>query len=234
MESTILRILLFTILPLLLGGIVIIFDRRTNSKERNIETLLIFLFGLGMGGSGIMSFFAHFFLADTVAELIGWETGSPFQLEIAFANLAMGVLGIVAVTRRDGFREAAVVAATIFSVGASVVHLMDIAATGNLAPGNTIQNFSNLARPALLIWLLIVSRRGENAPGTEIGTAAFDNWRIALNQATAPVTVLISTAFGIGFAIDNPWLITLIGVVIATAVLMFILARSPEHAITFK
>ena len=37
-----------------------------------------------------------------------------------FANLALGILGIVAAGRRDGFREAKVLAATIFAVGATV------------------------------------------------------------------------------------------------------------------
>jgi hypothetical protein len=59
-------------------------------------------------------------------------------LEIAFANLAIGVLGVGAVGRRDGYREATVMAVTIFSIGATIVHIMDIAATGNLAAGNSL------------------------------------------------------------------------------------------------
>ena len=34
------------------------------------------------------------------------RAGNPFQLEVGFANLAVGILGIVAMGRRDGFREA--------------------------------------------------------------------------------------------------------------------------------
>ena len=112
-----------------------------------------------MAGSGISNFFAHFFLSDMVAEFIGWKAGSPFQLEVAFANLAIGVMGIVAVSRRDGFREATVLAVTIFALGATVVHIMDIAATDNLAPGNSLQIVINLVRPALLIWALRADRR---------------------------------------------------------------------------
>ena len=129
------------------------------------------------------------FLSDVVAESIGWQASNPFQLEIAFANLVLGVLGMVAVGRRDGFREATVIAVTVFSLGATVVHIMDIAAAGNLAPGNTLQNAINLARAALLIGFLAASRRAESSPDSEAGSAAFARWRVPLLQAPAPVTI---------------------------------------------
>ena len=44
-----------------------------------------------------------------------------------------------------------------------MVHVVDILEEGNLAAGNSIQNVANLLKPALLIPLLIVSRRAEPA-----------------------------------------------------------------------
>ena len=79
MSVTTLRILIFTLFPLILGGAVILFDKATSTRERKLEATLIFLFGLGVGGAGIANFIAHFFLSDIVAESIGWEAGSPFQ-----------------------------------------------------------------------------------------------------------------------------------------------------------
>ncbi|HUV26790.1 MAG TPA: DUF6790 family protein, partial [Anaerolineales bacterium] len=96
------RIIIFTILPLLLAGEVLLIDRSAASRERNLETFLIFLFALGVAGSGIGGFFGHLFLSNQVAEAVGWPAGSPFQLEMGFANLVIGVLGIIAVGRRDG------------------------------------------------------------------------------------------------------------------------------------
>ena len=229
MSVTALRIFIFTLLPLLLAGTVILLDKATNTRERKLEVTLIFLFGLGMGGSGIAGFFAHFFLSDIVAESIGWETGSPFQLEIAFANLAMGLLGIIAASRQDGFREATVIAAATFSFGATLVHLMDIMATGNLAPGNTIQNIGNLLRPGLLILFLVAMRRAEAQPDSEVESAAFENWRTALLQVSAPITIIVATGFGLGFAIGQAGLFTLIGVLISFVILWLALRRSPEH-----
>jgi 4-amino-4-deoxy-L-arabinose transferase-like glycosyltransferase len=226
-----LRIFIFTILPLLLACAVILFDRSTSSRERKLEVLLIHLFALGVAGSGIGNFFAHFFMADMVAESIGWPAGSPFQLEIAFANLAIGILGLVATGRRDGFREATVIAVTVFSLGASVVHFMDIIATGNLAPGNSLQNVLNILRPALLILILTMLRRAEAAPDSEVGFPEFERWRAPLLPASGWVTATVVTAFGIGFGINQPVLTTLIGALVAFVITFTVLIRSPWHQV---
>jgi hypothetical protein len=224
-----LRVFIFTLVPLLLAGAVILVDKSTASRERKLEIALIFLFAIGVAGAGIANFLAHFFLSDMVAESIGWEAGSPFQLEVAFANLALGLLGIVATGRRDGFREATVLAATTFALGATLVHILDIVATGNLAPGNTLQNVANLVRPALLIGFLVASRQAEALPHPEAGTAGFDRWRMPLVQASAPVTISIATGYGVGFAMGQPLLATLVGVFIGVGILALVLIRSPWH-----
>ena len=229
MTIFVIRILIFIILPLLLAGTVIIFDKTASSRERRLEVFLIFLFALGVAGSGIGNFFGHLFLSDLVAESIGWPTGSPFQLEMGFANLAVGVLGIIAVSRRDGFREATVIAVTILGVGATIVHIMDIIESGNLAPGNTVQNIINLLKPALLIGFLVASRRAEAKPDSEAHTSEFDQWRAPLGGAAGIITALVATAFGLGFGIGQPVLITLFGILLSFAVLIIILLRSPLH-----
>ena len=182
-----------------------------------------------MPGAGIANFLAHFSISDIVAESIGWEAGSPFQLEVAFANLAIGALGLVATSRRDGFREATVVAVTAFGVGASIVHFMDIVATGNLAPGNTVQNVANLLRPTLPIGFLVALRQAEASPQSEAGTVEFERWRKPLLQASAPVTMAIATAYGVGFAVGQPFVVTLAGVLVAAAIVAVVLIRSPWH-----
>lgn len=231
MTVFVLRIFIFSVLPLLLAGAVIVLDTSVSSRERKLEVLLIFLFALGVAGGGIGNFFAHFFLSDQVAETIGWPVRSPFQLEVAFANLALGILGLVAVGRRDGFREATVIAVTVFGVGATIVHFMDITATENLAPGNTLQNVLNLGKPALLIGILAMARRAEAAPGSEAGTAEFDRWRAPVAQAAGLATACVATAFGIAYAADRPILITLVGSLVGAAIVVVTLARSPWHHI---
>ena len=229
MTIFLIRVTIFTILPLVLAAVIIIVDQSTNSRERRIEVFMIFLFALGVAGSGIGGFFGHLFLSDQVAESVGWPTGSPFQLEMGFANLVLGVLGIIAVGRRDGFREATVIAVAIVGFGATVVHIIDILETGNLAPGNTIQNFANLVRPTLLIGFLIAARRAELNPDSETGTTEFDHWRQPLGMAAGIATAIVATGFGLGFAIGQPTLLTIIAIITSLAVLVVIISRSSGH-----
>jgi Family of unknown function (DUF6790) len=223
------RVFLFSILPLILGAGIVLFDRSGATRERRLEVLLIMLFGLGVAGSGIASFFGHVFLSDVVAESVGWPTGSPFQLEMGFSNLALGCLGVVAAGRRDGFREATVIAVTVLGIGASFVHLQDIWTTGNLAPGNTVQNVANLIKPACLIPLLLASRRMERADGSESHTRQFEHWRTPLLRTVAVVTPTVATGFAIGFAVGEVVLVSAAAAFAALAVTVFVLARAPSH-----
>lgn len=220
------RVFLFSILPLLLSAGIVLFDRSANTRDRRVEIPLVMLFGLGVAGSGIASFFGHYFLSDIIAESIGWPSGSPFQLEMAFANLALGILGLVAAGRRDGFREATVIAVTVLGVGASVIHFQDMIATGNLAPGNTVQNIANLIKPAFLVPLLIASRIAERSESSDAGTASFALWRAPLLGAVGLVTAIVSTAFAMGFAVGNVAAASELGVLIAITVLAFALVGS--------
>src|SRR5215218_4956988 len=204
MGTVALRVFIYSILPLLLAVGHLGLDKSSKSRERKIETFLLYLFGVGVAGSGIGGFSGHFFISDSVAESIGWPTGNPFQLEVGFANLAVGILGIVAMSRRDGFREATVIAVTVLGVGATVVHVMDVIETGNLAPGNTIQNVSNLLRPTLLIAFLAASRRAERTPCSEAHTSGFDRWRGPRVSAAGLMTGCVAAGFGGGFALDLP------------------------------
>ena len=96
MDIVALRIFVYSILPLIIAIGQVGLDKSSRSRERKIETFLLYLFGIGVAGSGIGGFFGHFFISDSVAESIGWPTGNPFQLEVGFANLAIGILGIIA------------------------------------------------------------------------------------------------------------------------------------------
>jgi hypothetical protein len=193
---------------------VMLFDPSARGGLRNAEAMLIPLFIIGVAGSGIGGFIAHVFISDEIADAIGWDVGSPFQLEVGFANLAIGILGAGAGERRDGFREATVIAATVFAVGATFVHLRDILETGNLAPGNTIQNVPKLVRPALLIFFLRRSRGAGLLSGDE---RAFDDWRASIVRASVVGVVIVSTAFAVGFATDQSAPVSAFATVLAAA-----------------
>jgi 4-amino-4-deoxy-L-arabinose transferase-like glycosyltransferase len=226
MDSVAIRVFAFSILPVLIAAGHLGLDRTSWPRERRLEIFLLYLFGVGVAGSGIGGFFGHVFISDPVAESIGWPTGNPFQLEVGVANLALGILGIVAMGRRDGFREATIITATVLGVGATVVHAIDVIETGNLAPGNTIQNISNLLRPALLIAFLAASRRAERSPDYEAQTAGFEQWRGPRIRAAGIMTGSVAAGFGAGFAIDLPLMGTLVGTLVGAGLAAFIVARA--------
>jgi 4-amino-4-deoxy-L-arabinose transferase-like glycosyltransferase len=232
MGTVALRVFIYSILPLLIAVGHLGLDKSSRSRERKLEVFLLYLFGVGVAGNGIGGFFGHFFISDSVAESIGWPTGNPFQLEVGFANLAVGILGIVAMGRRDGFREATVIAVTVLGAGATIVHARDIIETGNLAPGNTLQNVGNLLKPALLIGFLAASRRAEHSPDSEVHTSGFDTWRGPRIQGAALMTGSVAAGFSVGFAVDQPVIGTLVGTLVGAGLAAFVIARSSGGAST--
>src|SRR5215208_2577321 len=228
------RIFVYSILPLVIAIGQVGLDKSSRSRERKIETFLLYLFGIGVAGGGIGGFFGHFFISDSVAESIGWPTGNPFQLEVGFANLALGILGIVAMGRRDGFREATVIAVTVFGLGATIVHAIDIFESGNLAPGNTLQNVSNLVKPALLIGFLVALRRTERSPGSETTKPTFEAWRAPRVRAVGLMTASVATGFGVGFGIGQPMISTFLGIVVGGGSVVFTISRTSRGRVIHR
>ena len=226
MDTVVIRVFTLSVLPVIIAAGHLGLDSSSRPRVRRLEIFLLYLLGVGVAGSGIGGFFGHVFISDPLAEAIGWPTGNPFQLEVGVANLAVGILGIVAMGRRDGFREATVIMATVLGVGATVVHGMDVIETGNLAPGNTIQNISNLLRPALLIAFLAASRRAERSPASEAQTPGFEQWREPRIRAAGIMTGSVAAGFGAGFAIDLPAVGTLVGTLVGAGLAAFVITRA--------
>jgi hypothetical protein len=216
------RIFAYSLLPLLLATGHILLDKQSRTPARCIELFIMYLLAISVGANGISGAFGHLFLSDMVAEGVGWPTGSPFQLEMGFANLLVGVLGSMAVSRRDGFRTAAILATAILGLGATSVHLMDIASTGNLAPGNTIQNLGNLLDPVLLIglsWLL------SRTTDPDAASPSFLRWQQRQQPIAGLATIGVGAGFGLGFAVGGLFLWTLVGALVGVGIGIIISKR---------
>jgi hypothetical protein len=107
-----------------------------SGKRERLEVVLLYLLVLGMGTAGLWNFVGHYFMSDQVAGSIGWATGSPFQHELAFYHLGMGVVALLCIWIRDRYWIAAAVTPALFAMGAGMVHLQDFATRGNTAPAN--------------------------------------------------------------------------------------------------
>jgi hypothetical protein len=148
--------IVFVVLALVAATVRLLASSERRSGQRIAEVLLLYWFSVAIGLTGIFEFAGHTFLADRVAASIGWPAGSPFQQEVAFADLALGVLGILCVRIRGNFWIATTVAATVMQWGDAAGHIVQMVRYGNHHPGNAgAVLWANILIPAVAIGLLI-------------------------------------------------------------------------------
>ncbi|MEX0896417.1 MAG: DUF6790 family protein [Patescibacteria group bacterium] len=109
-----------------------------------------------IGFGGLWGFIGHTFLANTVALDIGWPVGSPFQMELAFYHLGLGIAGLLAVWLRGHMITALVISKSIFWYGAAFVHVRDALLHANYSPLNVgVPLVVDTVLPTVLLGLLI-------------------------------------------------------------------------------
>lgn len=100
------------------------------------DRLLQYIFLFPVGLMGLWAALGHIVFPERAAAAIGWAT-SPFQTEVGFANLGIGLLGLVGAFRHDaGYRLAGGLVILGFLGGAAAGHIRQIVETGNMAAGN--------------------------------------------------------------------------------------------------
>lgn len=113
------------------------FIAHRKDQNRNFSPVLLsYLIFFNIGIMGMFGFYGHAFMADEIAQLIGWPTGSPFQSEIAAANLSYGVIGVLAPFMKRPFWYATILGNAVFLMGALAVHIHQYFAFGNTDPYN--------------------------------------------------------------------------------------------------
>jgi hypothetical protein len=118
-----------------------------------LRNALVYSVGVG----GLLAGLGHTVFRDQVADSIGWPKGNPFQIEVGFANVAIGVAGVMCAWYAGRFWLATIVIVSIYLGSAAVVHVVDMARSSNYAPGNAGFVFWwDLALPALLCVLYAV------------------------------------------------------------------------------
>jgi len=117
-----------------------------------IKWLLLAFPGVG----GLLAAYAHTARADKTAEFIGWQPGSPFQFEVAMANLALGVAGVMCLWMGPGFQTATGVVFAVFVLGAARGHFDQQKRQANKAPGNSgiFLWLNDIIAPAAILVLL--------------------------------------------------------------------------------
>ena len=153
------------ILTLLVAILVLLISKIRNkplNRKKIVETFLLSFLVIGVGIGSIWAFIGHIFLSSTSCCSIGWAAGSPFELEVAFANLAIGVLGVLCYWIRGNFWTATVIVNSIFLLGDAYVHIVNMLQFANYAPGNAGSVlYMDIIGPAILIILLIMYKTME-------------------------------------------------------------------------
>jgi hypothetical protein len=120
--------------------------------------LTVVIIGLG----GLWGFIGHTVLADTVASGIGWAVNSPFQTELAFYHLGLGIAALFAIWLRQHMITALIIAKSIFWYGAAYVHLQDLILNHNFSPLNIGTPLINdIVLPTVLLTLLYILLRAD-------------------------------------------------------------------------
>ena len=123
--------------------------------------LTAYLF-LAIGLMGVENFIIHAFYGNFAAASIGWQP-SPFQYEVAIANLAVGLMGVIAAfTKNLGYRAATVTGFAVWFLGDAAGHIYQLIAKHDHAAynaGTTL--YSDIYLPVIAIILLIVVWRGK-------------------------------------------------------------------------
>jgi hypothetical protein len=118
---------------------------------------------IGVGGTGIISFVRHSILHRSDAARMGWDYGrrNDFQIEVGFANLAIGLVGLGAWALDWGVTAAgaAVVAYGLYIAGSAILHLTELgrpAAEGGGRVGAVV-NTAIFATALLVVGVAAVS-----------------------------------------------------------------------------
>jgi hypothetical protein len=143
---------------------VIISHLKERTTGKLFEVIAMVTFGIG-GFASITAFFSHYFFSDMVASSIGWPLGSPFQKEVAGANLALGLIGFMGFWRRD-FWLPYVISKSTFLWIAGITHVIDLNQNQNLAGGNAgLTLYMDFIWPMIYILLFWLTKQyGKPAP----------------------------------------------------------------------
>jgi hypothetical protein len=148
---------------LVIAAIVTIVKLRRASARHEVMSaaytlwgeVLFYCFGLGM----LYGWYFHAFQAKLVAPTIGWQP-SPFEWELAWAELGIAVIAGLSLWRGYDMRLGATLASAVFLFGAASQHIHLMISAHNYAPGNAgvILWFGDIALPLFTLLLAYGSR----------------------------------------------------------------------------
>lgn len=145
------------LLALLLAAISIV-RKQPRGRIAVSETFFRWIILLPVGVVGIYTFVMHAFFSEIASASIGWKP-SPFEYEVAIANLSFGLLGLLAFRASYGFRAAAGIGNIVWLGGDAIGHIRQMIVAHNFSPGNAGPWFwTDVLIPISLLILLLLMR----------------------------------------------------------------------------
>jgi len=144
-------------LAMLILSIVIALSKRHGFFRRLLFCTLFFAAGL----SGIWGFIMHAFFPQITSQDIGYAR-SPFEYEVAIANLSFGIASIIAAFSSYSYRKAAITVVCIFLWGAAIGHIYEFQTANNYHHGNIGSIlWTDILIPTIL-WISLLYTRGRD------------------------------------------------------------------------
>lgn len=106
-------------------------NREAPWPRRYLSWLLL----LAVGIDGLWAGIFHVFFPGIASAAIGWQP-SPFEFEIGVADIALGLVAVIAFWRSLAFQSAIALYAIVFYAGVTIGHLVQAFGEGNYAPDN--------------------------------------------------------------------------------------------------
>jgi NADH:ubiquinone oxidoreductase subunit 6 (subunit J) len=159
----------------LIGAAIHARRERGNGHARTLEIFLVWWMVVAVGVAAIFGAMFHLFDGPHTAREIGYSNGDGgFQTEVGFADLAIGILGVLCARFRDGFLLAAVIAVSVSYLGDAYGHLHQEAIHDNHDPDNTgLLLWSDFIVPLVAIALYAAWQRlRKSGNGREPSTTA--------------------------------------------------------------
>ena len=151
----------FGLSMLILAFILTSLNRLVNKELSIYEILYRWVALLPLGMTAIYAFIMHAYFPIFTAATIGW-LNSPFQYEVAIANLAFGVIAILSSHKSYQFRLATVIGSTIWLWGCAFGHAHQMMDNHNFALGNAGSWFyMDILIPILLILYMVKLKKND-------------------------------------------------------------------------
>ena len=125
----------FFIIGLIAAGISVLKKPKPLRISEVAEAFLSYHLLFAIGINNLINFVFHVFFGDIAAKFIGLEN-SPFQAEVGFASLGVGIAGVIAFKASLPFRFATLIPPAAFGWGAAAGHIYQMIVAHNFSPGN--------------------------------------------------------------------------------------------------